>query len=255
MKKTLYISAILFYTFNVHAQTETLEFIGTYGDWMPNGKSLITELKLQPNGTFWLRTVDYIYPQTFKDYINEGTWISNDNEVTLNPELKRREPTVSIKEKNIGLKDSIEIKINHEILLYENQELTEQKNTDFEKFTIYFDKRRKHINLLREPYIRKCGWAPRVKNQRILDSTNVFRIAKRGFKKIGVYTYGFVKPIEVTLKNPDADFLEVNVSVPVDKERMPRNKKVIIRGNKAYYYELNGKVNTSLMTPLQKRTR
>jgi len=38
----------------------------------------------------------------------------------------------------------------------------------------------------------------------------------------------------------------------IDKERMPRSKNVIIEGNKAFFYEHNGKVDKSLSILIKK---
>lgn len=86
-----------------------------------------------------------------------------------------------------------------------------------------------------------------------MDSSNTFRIAKKNFNKLGVYTYGFIEPIETDLKMEQTDYIEINISVPVDKERMPRSKKVIIKGKKAYFYEREGKVVQFWIEPLQKK--
>lgn len=238
---------------NLSGQNSLSDFSGVYGDWA-FGLSPTTELELKKDGTFNLETVDYIFPQTFEKYSNVGTWIADGKEITLNPNLETREPMVSIMEKRIGLKDSIEIRVNHYVEQYENNVFTKKEKADFEMLTIYFDKQRKSINLLREAYIRKCGWAPRIRNQKIVDSTNTFRIAKKDFDKIGVYTYGFSKPIETKLKNRKTDYFEINVFVPIDIERMPRSKKVIIKGKKAYFYERNGKVDRFWAEPLRKKT-
>ncbi len=241
-------------TFNVQAQNDISEYVGTYGDWMPNGKALATELELKTDGTFKLRTVDNIYPQTFSNYTNKGVWVLKDNEVILNPTLERREPKVEIREKQIGIRDSIEIKINHYNEFYENENLIEKKKTEFDILTLYFNKKRKFRHLTREWYdTGSCAWAPRIKNRVNLDSTNTFRVAKKDIEKIGIYTYGFTDFIELDTKNPNSDYFEIDVIVPVDKERMPRNKRVIIKGNRAYFYEIKGKVKKSL-NPLWKKT-
>ena len=239
---------------NVQAQNDISDFVGHYGDWMPNGKALITDLELKADGTFKLRSVDNIYPQTFDDYTNEGRWIIRNEEVILNPTLEKRKPKIKLVEKQIGLKDSIEIKVNHFVEFYENEELIETKETEFDLLTIYFNKRRKYKHLTRK-WMKEgsCAFAPRIRNRVNLDSTNTFRIAKKDIEKIGVYTYGFIDFRELKIKNQKSDYLEITVTIPVDKERMPRNKKVIIKGNRAYFYEIKGKVRKSL-TPLRKKT-
>ena len=144
MKKAFYILTIFLITLNAQAQNEKSEIIGTYGDViLANGEFGGTELELKADGNFRLRTTDYVYPQTFKDYSNEGNWILKNGEVILNPNLKRREPKLNITEKQIGLKDSIEIKVKHYVELYENQNLIEKQKTEFEILTLYFHKQRK----------------------------------------------------------------------------------------------------------------
>ncbi|MEO5778007.1 MAG: hypothetical protein ABIQ27_13985 [Flavobacterium sp.] len=254
MKQIIYTVTILLLTLNNWAQNNTVGYAGIYGDWLLNGKAITTELELKTDGTFKLRTVDNIYPMTFNDYTNEGKWIANGNEITLNPQLKRREPVVILNEKNIGLKDSIQIKINCYTESYEKELLIERKETDFTMLTIYFDKRNKGFNLLREPYIRTCGFAPRIKNQKIVDTNNTFKIARKDFEKIGIYTYGFKKPIEIKRQYLTSNFIEIDITIPIDKERAPRSKKVIIKGKRAYFYEIEGEVSTYWLEPLRKKT-
>ena len=74
-----------------------------------------------------------------------------------------------------------------------------------------------------------CAWAPRIRNRVNLDSSNTFKITKKDIQKIGVYTYGFTDFIEIKTENINSDHYEIDVMIPVDKERMPRNKKVIIK--------------------------
>lgn len=256
MKETFYILIIFVLSFDVQAQNDISKYIGIYGDWMPNGngKALITELELKPDGTFKLRTVDYIYPQTFKDYTNEGNWILKNKEIILNPNFKKRKPIVKITEKQIGLKDSIKIKVNYFVKLYENQKLIKKEKTEFELLTLYFNKKRKYKHLTRKRIKeRSCAWSPRIRNRINLDSTNIFKIAKKEIKKIGVYTYGFTNFIELKTKNIKSDYFEIDIVIPIDKERMPRSKKVIIKGKRAYFYETKGKVKKSL-EPLWKKT-
>ena len=120
--------------------------------------------------------------------------------------------------------------------------------------TLYFNKKRKYRNLTRGRYdTGSCAWAPRIRNRVYLDSSNTFRIAKEDIQKIGVYTYGFIDYVEMRPKSKDSDYFEINIVVPMDKERMPRNKRVIIRGRRAYFYEVKGEVKKWL-NPLYKKT-
>ena len=101
--------------------------------------------------------------------------------------------------------------------------------------------------------MRRCIWAPRIRNRVDLDSAKTFKIAKTNIEKIGVYTYGFTTFLELETQNPKSDYFEIDIIVPVDKERMPRNKKVIIKGKKAYFYEVMGELKKSL-NPLYRKT-
>ena len=219
---------------------------------MPNGEALVTELELKSDGTFKLKTVDSAFPQTFKNYVNEGKWIIKNEEVVLNPDLKRRKPRINIKEKQIGLKDSIEIKVNYFIEFYLNQEILGKQIIEFEILTLYFNRKKEYINLTWK-WLKdgNCVWSPRIRNRVNLDSTNTFRIAKKEIEKIGIYTYGFTDFLELNTDNTKSDYYEIDVVIPIDKERMPRNKKVIIKGKRAYFYEMNGKVKKSL-NPLKR---
>lgn len=248
---------ILLFTSTVKAQNKYSEYAGIYGDWVLNGKGETTKLELRSNGTFKIRTVDYVYPQTFDEYTNEGKWIINNEkgDIILNPGLEKRKPKVTIKEKEIGLKDSIKIKINHSVELYKNQKLVNTKKTEFNILTLYFNKRRKYKNLSRKNYSTgHCAWAPRIRHRINLDSTNTFKIAKKDIKKIGVFTYGFTDFIEVNIQNKKSNYFIIDIVIPIDKERMPRSKKVIIRGKRAYYYEDKGKIRRILAKPLRKKT-
>jgi hypothetical protein len=72
-------------------------------------------------------------------------------------------------------------------------------------------------------------------------------------EKIGVYTYGFDKRKELVPQNKMSNYFEITIVQPIDKERTPRNKKIIIKKNRAFFYEKNGEaVTTGLLTSLKK---
>ena len=96
MKSIFTFLLTFFVSVTIHAQNDRLAYCGIYGNWL-NGVSLSTELELKENGTFHLKTVDYVYPQTFKSYTNQGVWIVVNKEVILNPTLQPHEPKVKIK--------------------------------------------------------------------------------------------------------------------------------------------------------------
>lgn len=254
MKKAIYVLiVILWHAYGLYAQVNFSDCIGEYGDWMPNGSSLTTKLILRADSTFELRSVDNVFPQTFQYYTNSGHWLLQHGEVILNPALEKRHPAVVLTEKTVGLKDSIQIKVNYYLELYEDNKWVERKESDFELLTLFFNKKKKYVHLTRESYdLGSCAWAPRIKRRINIDSANTFKVARQELDKIGVYSYGFTEFIELPIQNRASDYLEIEIVVPVDKERMPRSKKVIIKGKKAYFYEVNGKV-AKLLTPLYKK--
>jgi hypothetical protein len=119
--------------------------------------------------------------------------------------------------------------------------------------TFFINKKRNYWQLTRKGLKEvTCAWAPRIRNRLVLDSDNTFRISRKEISRIGIYTYGFTEFIILKTDNPESDYYEINVTVPVDEERTPRSKKVLIRGNRAYFYEVNGEVKKHL-NPLKKK--
>ena len=256
LKLLCFIAIIFLSSLSVEAQNDMAHYVGKYGDYiLANGELGGTALELKPDGTFVLRTTDYVYPRSYKAFTNEGKWVIKNGEVILNPALKRRHPIVKITEKQIGLTDSIEIKVNHYVALYENQQFIEKRATEFELLTLYVNKKRKYKHLTRA-WVEEgsCAWAPRIRNRVNLDASNTFKIAKTAVEKFGIFTFGFTDVIELKTSQKGADYYEIDVVVPLDKERMPRNKKVIIKGNRAYYYEVKGTVKKSLNHLWKKNT-
>lgn len=70
LKKTAYITAILFIVFNLNAQKSVTDVSGVYGDWTL-GLSPTTVLQLKNDGTFKLNTVDYIYPELLRNLVTK----------------------------------------------------------------------------------------------------------------------------------------------------------------------------------------
>ncbi len=244
---------LLLLCFSINAQ-DSLSILGKYSDyWLANGDAGGTFLELKANGKFVLCDVDYVFPMTFKEYTNEGHWVMQDDQIVLNPHLKRRKPKVIINEKEIAENDSLEIKINYYIESYKNQRRIEKVSSEFDILTLYFNKKRKYINITNPKFdLGSCAFAPRIRRRVNIDSSKTFKIPKRELSKVGIMGYGFIKPIELPIKNMTTNYLEINITIPVDIERMPRNKKVLIKGNRAFIYERNGKVRKSL-NPLYKK--
>lgn len=213
-------------------------FTGRYADD-------VTELIIHADRTFELKTPDYVYPYTFTVYQNRGVWIDSGNVLTLNPDKEKRGVQVHLSERVIRGSDSIEIKINYLTELYEQEVLVGQQPFDFERLTLYINKRRHYHNVVHKPIIRICAFAPRVKKQIVVDSSNTFRLPKTKVERLGMFTYGFERVVELKPLNPEANYFEVTIIQSIDKERTPRSKRVIIKGKYAYYYEQRGKIPTS----------
>ena len=230
-----------------YSQTTIKKILGTYSDD-------ITELKLNADSTYVLTTPDFVFPYTFQIYQNQGRWTMADNTVILNPDKKPRLPTVSITEKVISGWDSVEIKIRYHLEVYKNEVLIGQEPTDLRLMTLYLNKPKNYHHLVRSPVNRVCAFAARVKKQYVVDSSNTVKLGKQKVEKIGVYTYGFSEPIELFSSNPNSNYYEVKIIQPIDDERTPRSKKVIIKGNKAFFYEYGRNVPTSglLLNALKK---
>ncbi len=246
MKLTTTITLLLT-TITSYCQTETLKAIGTYADG-------ITKLELRSDSTFVLNTPDYVFPYTFDNYKTYGKWTFLDKEIILNPNKSPRTPTLSLTEKTISNADSVEIKVNYQTELYENEILNKKEQADFELMTLYLNKSKNYIHLVHSHKIRVCAFAPKVKKQYVLDSSSTIKLPLQKVKKIGIYTYGFDTTRELIPKNENSNYFEITIIQPIDKERTPRNKKVIVKGKNAFFYESNGKVLTSglLLNPLKR---
>ncbi len=226
------------------AQNQPPKWIGTFEDRL-SFQFAVTSLTIRSDSTFTLQTQDPILPYTFTltPYRNQGKWIMQNNEIILNPDKAPRQNTVNLIEKYVEGQDSITIRVNHNVQLFENEQLIETKPFKFDMFSVYVNKRRNYYNLVRHRVRRVCGFAPRIKNQVIVDSTNTFKIARTKIKKLSMLTYGFAQPVDLNVTNSKSNYYEIHVTQPMDIERMPRSKKVIIAGNTAFFYESNGKVN------------
>jgi len=213
----------------------------------------MTRLELKADGTFSLSTPDYVFPYAFKKYETSGKWVSSGKEVILNPDKAPRTPILTLVEKKIDKADSIEIKIIYQTREHENEVETRTENFEFDLMTLYLNKAKNYIHLVHAPKNRNCTFAPKVKRQHILDSSNTVRLPLQKLEKIGVYTYGFKTKKELFPQDQHSNYFEITILQPVDKERTPRSKKVIIKGKHAFFYEIHGKVLTSgLLSPLKK---
>mgnify|MGYP000920873779 CR=1 FL=1 len=234
--------------FSVSAQKIPKSIFGTYGKYS-------TRLTLNPDSTFELIGTDLVFPYTFEIDTNKGEWTVHGDTVTLNPHLEKRFPRITVLEKSI-LKnnDSISVKTSYYLENYEKNNIAGRSPFNFELLSIYINKRKNYRNIVHVPQYRHCMFSPSIKKQIVIDSTRTFNFPRQEVLKLGVYSYGFEKPIEIDINNRHANHFEITVIQPVDKERMPRSKKVIVKGKKAYYYEFNGKISTGInsLTPLER---
>jgi hypothetical protein len=229
---------LLLTSITAYCQKDHQRIIGRYSDD-------VTQLELRADSSFVLKTPDYVFPYTYQSYQSEGRWTIADNVVVLNPDKKPRYPQMSMSERAIDGQDSIEIRINYKTEVYENEVSVGKEPRDFNMMTISVNKSKNYRNLVREPVYRVCLFSPQTKKQYIVDSSNIVRFPKQRVEQIGIYTYGFGKRVKLIPKDPDANYFEIEIIQPVDRDRTPRSKKLIIKGNNAYYYEHDGKVSTS----------
>lgn len=231
----------LLFPFGGLAQNTNQKFAGKYSDGI--GSVSITELRLNEDGTFTLVSIDPVFPNTHTSYQNTGVWTAEDGIVVLNPDKAPREISCVLKEAADGNADSTTIKINYTLIKYENETLKTEEPFDFDQVTIFINDKRTYYTLVKGEIRKVCLFAPKVKNQVIVDSSHTITIPKVGIEKVGIFTYGFTEPRWFEVKNNKSNYLEIEVRHPIDEDRAPRSKKVIVKKSKAYYYEYNGKVS------------
>lgn len=251
MKKTLHILTILLISISIFSQNIDSSFVGKYTDGI--GDVTITELCLRKNGTFYLKTPDPIFSYTHRSFENEGIWISRNDSVILNPELTKLKTKVALIEKNTDQTDSILIRVKYFVDYFQSDSLLKREEKEFELMTVCVNKKRKYFNLVRHPHRKMCAFAPKVKNQVIIDSTNTFKIKRKDLDKIGVFTYGFDNMEWIKVFEKNSNNLEIEIVQQVDINRTPRNRELIIDGNKIYFYKRNGKVDKSLSSLTRKQ--
>ncbi|WP_114789191.1 hypothetical protein U0035_06395 [Niabella yanshanensis] len=215
-------------TIIIYCQMDNSKIIGNY-------VSDMTRLELKADGTFSLSAPDYVFPYTFKNYETSGKWVSSGKEVILNPDKVPRTPVLTLTEKKIDNADSIEIKIIYQTREYENEVEVGTEHFKFDLMTLYLNKAKNYIHLVHAPKNRNCTFARKVKRQHILDSSSTVRFPVQNIEKIGIYTYGFKTKKELIPRDPHSSYFEIIIVQPVDKERTPRSKKVIIKGKHAFF--------------------
>lgn len=240
----VFFSALLYFSliFSVFAQKTSKPFYGTYGDYS-------TRLTLKPDSTFELIEADPIFPYTFETFTSSGFWKLQGDTVVLNPHLEKRLPKITVLEKLVKKNnDSISLKISYYLETYEKNKRVSISPFNFELLSIYINKRKNYRNIVHSPHNRHCMFSPRIRKQVVIDSTKIFSFPGQEVSKLGIYSYGFEKVIEIEVNNPHANHFEITVIQPLDKERMPRSKKVIIKRGQAYFYEWKGKISSGIFS-------
>ena len=231
------------------AQNSTENFVGTYTD---HKKYPSTILKLSEDSFFYLQELDPIFILSGERFQNVGSWIANGNEVILNPDKEPRKKIVTFREKELENFDSFSLKINYNVIEYENEEL----NRTFEFYGgLYFV-------IVEDKILEISGNQSNfygTKSSLKLDSLNTIKIKNKKIEEIrslGIYTHELNKIFSVEFTNPNTNFVEVNISIEVDKERTPRTKKVLIKGNKALIEDFSGEIDNSIFAnKLKKRNK
>lgn len=241
MMKKIFVLLFILATAKSHSQKTYLQLSGKYGDGL-------TQLELRPDSSFTLSTTDPVYPYTYTRYQNEGDWTIDRNKVILNPGMPKLQPEVSMKESHKGHPDSITFKINYYTAIYEGGIFQKKEAADFDMLTLYINQRKNQHHLVHRIHNSSCAFSPRIRPQVLVDTSGCVRFPKQAVTEIGVLSWGFDHMIELPVSGRSTNYFEITVVQPLDKERMPRSKEVIIKGNQAYFYEQEGKVSRSIFT-------
>ncbi len=230
----------------------TQELAGTYTAGL--GGVVLTRLILDQDGTFSLQQTDPVFTNTFARYTADGNWANSGDTVWLNPQRAPRKPAVRISATApvVTTGDSLTFRLRYFTEEYDEEEWLSKAPYPIEQVTIYLDKRRRGYNVVTDPIIRHCAFAPRVRRQVVVrpDGTFCLPVTERP-ERIGVLTYGFDDV--AWLSPPPGSSFDIEIIQPLDINRTPRRKAVIVRKNRAYFYESRGRVRTGgWLTPLVK---
>jgi len=186
--------------------------------------------------------------------LTKGRWTHHGNSIKLNENLKERDIQVDLTEGIIDSQDYITVKFNYILEEYVEEVLASSELFEFKMLTLKLNGKNKGYNFMYRKTHRMCLFSPKIKNQVIIDSTNTAQIPRKDLESISINSYGFKEEIIMKIENEKTNYLEINIVKSIDKERIPRNNEVIIKGDKAFYYERDGKIVTSgtLSSPLVK---
>jgi hypothetical protein len=229
--KTTATSCLLWMCFAVHGQPVQSKLAGTYADGS-------TELTLYADNTFHINWPDPVLSYTGARFSSNGVWIATGHTVLLNPGKEKRKPDIQFKERATDA-DSIRIKIDYWTEEYENELPQGKKPAVFDILTVSLGKKQ-YYHLVHKRKISHCLWEPVIKKQVIVDASNVLVLTSQEIDHISIYACGFDKPVKWKPADAHANDFEVTIVQPLDRDRRPRGKKVIIKGKYAFFYE-NGK--------------
>lgn len=207
-------------------------------------------LKLNPKGNYIELKSDSTFIYNINGKIYNGNWEFSQNKILLNPKIKKEFAKVRMRESKIN-SDSMTIKINY-ILKKENFDYS--KNQNFRMATVYFDKKRNYINILKAPYIRTCGWAPFIRKQIILNNNNYVTVSQKDFSQIGFMTYNLKDYIVFTKNNKDSNFLEFDIEDVPEDVNIIKDEFFILDKNSLFYATKKGNKDL-IQLPLVKKNR
>ncbi len=251
MKRHILISMLVF-PLALCGQLDISKISGSYSDEL--GGFFITKLELHEDYTFKLNTIDPEFPYTNKSIESSGVYVIEENKVILNPNLERRNIEITLDAvQSPNLKDSIQFIIDYQVSYFKDNKFETTCQFDFETLTIFKNKKKKATHLTRQQLNRICLFQRKIKNLIVINESNTVKLSKEDIERIGIYSYGFDEIIWIDVNDDAANNFKIHVNHPIDREKMPRSKEVLIKKKKAYFYEANGRIDKSL-TPLVKIT-
>lgn len=233
----------LFLLFSLQLSAQDAKFAGTY--YNHSGEP---ELTLNEDGTFKSITTAYSINSPEQKKIKQestGNWISDRNQITLNPDKKPREIITELVETTNDDKDSITINIKYVHQKFENETFKSKEVFNFPMLTFLVNKKNSYYTLIRDKKFESLlFYEP--KNKIYLDSKNTFKIPKTTLEKVGIDLLENNDIIWIPISDKKSNRLLIEVIQPIDLEFTPRSKKLIIKGKKAYQAIKNGKIDSSV---------
>lgn len=251
MKSYLLTIGLLYFSFAGFCQSNHKTVAGIYSDQL--GSS--TRLVLRKDRSFTLNTVDELFPYTFEMFNNVGTYEIREDSIILNPTRKALRPEVLIETKE-GTSDTLSINLDYQLDHYADTVIQSSEPFNPKMLTIYINKKKNYTHLVQEEQIRSCLFATRIKNQMIVEEHGAILFSrnsdyfKEPLRRIGVYSYGFDKIVWFEVAEETSE-ITIRIHQPVEANRMPMSRELIIKGNKLYYYKQEGEVR-KFLTPLIK---